>query len=361
MALRSRSPRAGRPEHPSVNRTATFVPMNGKPAEGSALLRNPMAPGIVVWLLLVIANVLTLESTAEKTVPLAVIGCVFVALFVFGRRVRVPLPKVPPRDVLLLFVAGWFVLAFEAAYFGGLPLFGQVAYNKFGLPILHHVVFSMWVVPLLAPRRAALYLAGVLLAAALMFNRQMMLLALIGYLMRAGARRVFVPMVVAASLVVLGSLRNTLHDVQEVVRQSGELVTGPLGSLLFWGYLYVLGPYMVTMGGDAGAATAIEVSDYWNTVPDWAVFTNVGFAPEWSLALFYPAVALVVVLLSRSRSFEGKAFGAIIHVMCFVTFFSNTLLSTPVIGSILVVAFLRRMQQYGRPQSRPEPVPERSA
>jgi hypothetical protein len=258
---------------------------------------------------------------------------------------------VPERDVQLLLAAGLWVLLLEAAYFGGLPIFGQVKYNEFGFPVLHHIVFAMWAAPVLAPRRSGLYLGVALLAAAVMFNRQMMLLALIGYLLRSGMRNILLPMLIIGAMVVLGSMRNELHDVQENVVQGGEFVSGPLGGVLFWGYLYVLGPYMATFGADDPDIGSVEVTAYWNTVPEWAVLTKIGVPVELSLALFYPLAGAIVLFLTRVKLFEARVFGILTHVLCFVTFFSSTLLSTPVIGSALVISFVRRIQQVREPDT----------
>lgn len=315
-------------------------------ATGSDLLRNPMAPGLAAWLLLCVAHVVSGGSSATATQLLAV-GIWFGALFLLFRRVRIPLPWVPPRDVKLIVIGGLGVLFLEMIYFGGLPLFGSVRYYEFGFPFLHHIVFALWVVPLLAPRRNALYLGLVLVAGAAMFNRQIMLLALAGFLLRKGMRHIGVPLLVAAAVVGLGSLRNRLYGIDEVVllpNGAGPSL-GALGSLLFWAYLYIVGPYDVTFGSGGSETGIIFTGAYWNTVPDWAVLTNFGAPTAVSLAAFYTIIAGLVIVLTRLRLYEARLFGALIHTMSFMAFFSSALISTPVLGSLLVVAFVHRIQQ----------------
>jgi len=322
-------------------------------AFGSPVLRNPMTPGLLTWVLLFAAHLLGGDISSPLTFVLAGTGLVFLALFVVLRRAPVPLPWVPEREVQLFLLAALGIFALEAVYARGLPVLGSAEYTEFGLPVLHHVVFSLWVLPLIAPRRPALYLAAALGVGIAMFSRQLIILAVISYLMRVSLRNVGFMLVVGVGVVALGSLRNTVLGVEEVVGQAGELVGGPLGHLLFWVYLYLLGPYSVSFG-NAGLDTGpVEVANYWNTLPDWYLLTRVGLPAELALVAFYSVVALMVVLLTRLRSFEARMFGTCMHLLCYMTFFSNTLLSTPVIGTFLVIIFIHRGQQIARPQSQP--------
>jgi hypothetical protein len=321
-------------------------------ATGSHLLRNPMAPGLAAWLLLCVAHVIS-GGNAGTSKALFAVGVWFGALFYVFRHVRIPLPWVAPRDIKLISLLALWVLLLEMIYFGGLPLFGTVRYYEFGFPFLHHIVFALWVVPLLAPRRNALYLCLVLVAGAAIFNRQIMLLALAGFLLRKGLRHIGVPLGVGAAVVALGSLRNRVYGIEEIVLVPSDAGGGLgfIGSLLFWAYLYVVGPYDVTFGTGGSATGIVLTSAYWSTVPDWAVLTNFGVPTAVSLAAFYSIIAGLVILLTRLRLYEARLFGALIHTMSFMAFFSSALISTPVIGSLLVVAFVHRIQQLREPDA----------
>lgn len=320
-------------------------------ATGSELLRNPMAPGLATWVLLVIAHLVSPGRSAATSVALLGVGIWFGALFWLLRGLCIPLPWVPPRDVKLIVLGGLGVLLLEVIYFGGLPLFGSVRYYEFGFPFLHHIVFALWVAPLLAPRYNGLYLGLVLLAGASMFNRQLMLMALAGFLLRKGLRHIGVPLLVGVAVVGLGSLRNRLYGIEEVVGAAGgpgggiAESLGFLGSFLFWAYLYVVGPYDVTFGSGGSETDVVFTGAYWNTVPDWTVLTHLGLPTAASLAAFYTLLAGLVIVLTRVRLYEARLFGALIHTMSFMAFFSSALLSTPIIGSMLVVAFVHRIQQ----------------
>jgi hypothetical protein len=322
------------------------VPQGGD-ATGSHLLRNPMAPGLATWLLLVVAHLVSSGRSTSTSMALLAVGIWFGALFYVLRHVRIPLPWVPPRDVKLIVLGGLGVLTLEMIYFGGLPLLGSVKYYEFGFPFLHHIVFTIWVLPLLAPRHNGLYLAVALIAGAAMFNRQLMLLAMAGFLLRKGLRHIAVPMLVGAAVVALGSLRNRLYGIDEAVTaQDGVLGgLGFLGSFLFWAYLYVVGPYDVTFGSGGSETDFVFTGAYWNTVPDWTVLTHLGLPTAVALGAFYTLIAGLVIVLTRTRLYEARLFGTLIHMMSFLAFFSSALLSTPVIGSLLVVAFIRRIQQ----------------
>lgn len=306
--------------------------------------RNPLMPGLVTWLLLMIGYWAAGSSGSSDGAMLLAIGGMFAVLFFLGRYAPVRLPQVPERDGILLLAIGLGAFVLEAGYFG-LPILGQVNYTEFGFPVVHHVVFTLWTAPLLARRRPFVHLLVALGVGAMIFNRQMMLLSMIAYLMRVGSRGFFAPIVVGVAVVALGSLRNQLLGVEEVVRQDGQFLSGPLGGLLFWGFLYSAGPYSATFGAATGVEGPINLADYWNTVPEWAVLAKIGFPLGLSLAVFYPLLAVLVAVLTRARSYEAQIFGILIHVLSYMTFFSATLLSTPLIGCFLVIVAIRRMQQ----------------
>lgn len=325
------------------------VPSQGV-GSGSHVLRNPMSPGLLTWLLLLIAHAAPGRSPTA-TYALIAVGAWFSFLYWIFRQVRIPLPWAPERDSRLIVAAGLMLLLLEATYFGGLPIFGSVQYNKFGFPVLHHVVFTIWVVPLLAPRRSFVYLLIALAVGAAMFNRQMMLLALAGFLLRSGLRQIWLPVLVVISLVALGSLRNQLIGIEEVVLPGSPNIGGWAGQLFFWSYLYVIGPYESTFGSGLAIDHLIPISEYWNTVPDWVLFEQMGLATGVSLGLFYTIVALATVVLTRIRIHEARLLGSLIHVMAFLTFFSSALISTPILGSFLVLSTVRRIQQMRLPST----------
>jgi hypothetical protein len=106
-----------------------------------------------------------------------------------------------------------------------------------------------------------------------------------------------------------------------------------------------VGPYSVSLGAQAYLGTFLDVSLYWNTVPEWAVLRFVGVSVPASLPLFYLLMAGLVVFLTRLRLFEARLFGVLLHCLSLITFFSSTILQTPIIGTFLIVAAIRRGQQ----------------
>lgn len=330
-----------------IDRKRVAVPSLTDPEEGSHVLRNPASPALLTWFLLVSAYAIQGEFSGPLPILLACAGLLFGVLFILARPVSVPLPQVPERDVALLVCASLTALTIEATYFG-LPILGGVAYNEFGFPIVHHITATIWIAPLLAPRHNRVYLGLALAVGAVLLNRQLMLLALIGYLMRRGIRGVILPVILMLSLVALGSIRNQMLSVEAAVDANDQLLGGALSELLFWTYLYVLGPYHATFGV-LPSRSPIDIEAHWNTVPEWAVFSSLGFPLGISLIAFYLILAATVVLLTRLRVYEARIFGLLLHVLAFVTFFSSTILSTPIIGSWLIIVFLRRAQQLGKP------------
>jgi hypothetical protein len=139
-------------DNPPIGESEVLAVVDGSAGQGSKLLRNPMMPALITWSLLCVAHVLIPMPADSATWSLVSSGIIFVIAYGVMRRVRIPLPWVPERDVKLLVAAAYLVLLLEAFYFG-LPITGGVAYSEFGFPILHHIVFSIWVAPLLAPRR----------------------------------------------------------------------------------------------------------------------------------------------------------------------------------------------------------------
>jgi hypothetical protein len=312
--------------------------------QGSKLLRNPMMPALITWSLLCVAHVLVPMPSDSATQSLLASGIIFVIAYVVMRGVRIPLPWIPERDVKLLVAAAYLVLLLEAFYFG-LPITGGVDYNKFGFPILHHIVFSIWVAPLLAPRHHLFYLGAALLVGVLLLHRQVMVLAVACYFMRCGVRNVAMPILVVVALALLGTLRNYLLGVNIAAGMASDAPVGMLAEFAFWGYLYTVGPYNASLGSQGDLGTFLDVGAYWNTVPEWAVLGSVGVPVEASLALFYLLMAGLAIFLTRLRLFEARMFGVLLHCLSLITFFSSTIIQTPIIGTFLIVVAIRRGQQ----------------
>jgi hypothetical protein len=331
-------------DNPPIGESEVLAVVDGSAGQGSKLLRNPMMPALITWSLLCVAHVLIPMPADSATWSLVSSGIIFVIAYGVMRRVRIPLPWVPERDVKLLVAAAYLVLLLEAFYFG-LPITGGVAYSEFGFPILHHIVFSIWVAPLLAPRRHLFYLGAALLVGVVLLHRQVMVLAVACYLMRCGVRNVVVPILVVVALALLGTLRNYLLGVSIAAGMASDAPVGMLAEFAFWGYLYTVGPYSVSLGAQAYLGTFLDVSLYWNTVPEWAVLRFVGVSVPASLPLFYLLMAGLVVFLTRLRLFEARLFGVLLHCLSLITFFSSTILQTPIIGTFLIVAAIRRGQQ----------------
>lgn len=327
-----------------IGEAEVLAVVDGSAGQGSKLLRNPMMPALITWALLCVAHVLIPVPADSASWSLISSGIIFVLAYAVLRRVRIPLPWVPELDVQVLVAAAYLVLLLEVSYFG-LPITGDVSYSKFGFPILHHIVFSIWVAPLIAPRRNLLYLGAALLVGVLLLHRQVMVLALAGYLMRCGVKNVLMPISMLVALALLGTLRNYLLGVNIAAGMGADAPVGMLAEFAFWGYLYTVGPYSVSLGQHVDIGTFLDVGAYWNTVPEWAVLRFIGVPVPASLPLFYLLLAGLVVFMTRVRLFEARLFGVLLHCLALITFFSSTILQTSMIGTFLIVAAIRRGQQ----------------
>lgn len=321
--------------------------LTGLARTGSASIRNPMMSACATWGLLLLAHLLSVDRDIGTSLALALTGALFISGYAVCRRVLVPALPIPDRDIFLLVCVSLTVFAVEAIHFG-LPLLGGARYDKFGFPVAHHLVWQIWLAPLLARRRNTVYLIVALSVGMLLFNRQLMLLATIGYLLRMGVRGLGLPFVgLILGLAAIGVFRTASLGIS--LMSYGGLDGLPLAGVGFLILLYVLGPYYSSFGMSGSADAFSSFQAYWNTMPEWMIFTKVGIPAELSLGLFYTAVALAVVVLTRCKLYELRLLGILIHVLAFMTFFSNVLLSTPLIAAFLVLAFIRRTQGLVRP------------
>lgn len=308
----------------------------------AAALQHPAAPAALTATLLVAGYVVTVMMGQQSAWPPASLSAI--VLFVLalaratGNRRTPPVPTLSRAPAVLLRAICLTATAAEMIHFG-VPLFGGVPYNEFGWPVVHHLAAGYWVLVLFGRNRKVLDLGISLAIAALLFNRQMALFAVLAYLMttRMSARQLMVAGMAAIGLAMaLGSLRNRALDVD--VSALADTIDLPYVSSLFFLYLYLTGPLYVGLGLQSDLWES-QLSTYWNTVPEWAIFSdNFPSVPSaTSFALFYGLAAILSMAMRRSASWPVRCFGWLIHCYAFFAFFSGVLISTPIIANLLSV------------------------
>lgn len=308
--------------------------------DAGRLLSHPAAPASLTAGLLTLGYAIgAAASMLPPMPPMSVIGIALMAVAMLALLPSdpQPFPTLDERAIGLLRLACVSAAALELVWFG-IPLLGHVPYNEFGWPVVHHLAVAPWMLVLFGRQRKLLDLAISLVIAALLFNRQMGMFAVLAYLIttRLPLRRlVLIGAATIALMVFIGGLRNRSLDVDisSVESLSGLSFAGPF----FFLYLYLLGPLHVAMGIESEAWDSLGA--YWNTIPEWATLsTRFGVAPELSFAVFFGSVALTGLALRRSSSWHLRILGSLIHVYSFFCFFSSVLLSTPIVANYLEAA-----------------------
>lgn len=332
--------------------SSTAVPSDTPSRSVSSALQQAALPSLITAFLLSAGYAVLAALGEQPAAPpgsLWAIILVCVALFYWTHKKRFVVPLLTERATTFLRALSILAVAIELAYFG-VPLIGSIPYNEFGWPVVHHVAVMQWLLILFGKRRKRMDLGISLFISAILFNRQMALFSILAYLMTVpmNKKRILVAGIVAATFVMLlGALRNQVLDVDT----SGieDVVSLPMSGSLFFIYLYLTGPIHSGLGLSS-TLWDTQLGIYWNTVPEWALFSSrLNVSPELSFALFYGTCALLAQRLRNARTWELRCLGTLIHVYTFFSFFSNVLLSTPIIAGFLLVITARRLYPTRKP------------
>lgn len=155
-------------------------------------------------------------------------------------------PKLPFGFLLSLIIVGASLLEFSLF---GVPLFGDVLYVEFGLPLIHHIAVSSWLLVFVASqarRRPAGWLLHVFAMAnpILMLNRDTLLLTLfcqlaLAIMQRRIRGRLFWPILagILALFGVIGELRSP--NVIEAIDIPFAVDASALPALALWPLIYI--------------------------------------------------------------------------------------------------------------------------
>lgn len=302
-------------------------------------IAHPASPAFLAALLLVAGTLVTYAtgtSIDDYVSGLAYVGAAVGLMLMIPTR-RLGPPVLSARAQVVLRVSSLSALAVELAYFG-VPLLGGVAYNEFGWPVIHHLAAAYWLLILFGTRHRMLDFLVTIAIASLLFNRQMALFATLALFMTRPmntGRFLSFGLLAVAAMAALGALRNSTLGV-DTSALDGDV---PLSSPLFFIYLYLTGPLNAAFGSNAAWDT--QLASYWNTLPEWFLFSKVlGLAPAASFAIFYTSAALLSAVCRRASDWRVKAFGWLIHIYAFFSFFSNVLIGTPIIASFAIIAMV---------------------
>jgi hypothetical protein len=300
-----------------------------------------LIPAIVAVALLAMGAAVAGVALPASRSDAWLLGALLIGLLLLYRATRrfvLLVPEIPEEAIAILAIGSGLALAVELAMFG-VPLFGQVAYDEFGFPGLHHLAVAQWILPLFARRNRAWYLAYALLAAVLLFSRQMALHALIAYLIatRFNPRQFLAIVVIGfASIFALGYYRNLVigADLSSDIERVLQIDTY---GVLDFVVLYMVGPYVSTLATSNTDLVRV-ISDYWNTFPEWYMFSTLtGVPPLASLVLFYALVSAIAIACNRSGSWSLQLFSMPFHIISIFCFFSHVLFTTPVIVLFLIL------------------------
>lgn len=316
------------------------------------LLRHPAMPASAAAGLLLAGYALSAvlgEFGFFPPASLIIITIFCTGMAFLGAGAKIELPKLPERAASFLRAVSLLSITTELLYFGA-PLLGSVPYNEFGWPVVHHLAVMHWLLVLFATKKKNLDLCISLGIAVVLFNRQMALFAILSYLLTTSlpTKRLLVSgLIVATSLLLLGVLRNRTLEV-DTSAAVGEGLAAPVSGALFFIYLYLTGPLYSALELSSDLWDN-QLSAFWNTVPEWAQLSaSTDIPPALSFMLFYGLCALVALGLRRSRSWELRCLGTLIHVYSFFSFFSGVLLSTPIIANFLAVSMAGAMYPQRR-------------
>ena len=257
-------------------------------------------------------------------------------LAVLFSKAKINVPTISENAILVIRTIALLCLTAELVYFG-IPLLGSIPYNEFGWPVIHHFAVTGWVLVLFGNKNKNFDLTLTLSIAILLFNRQLALYAILSYLLTSqiSKRRLVIGGLSLSILILfLGILRNfTLEVNASIVTNSVELENSPF----FFIYLYLIGPLYSSLDLSSGLWDNYLVN-FWNTLPGWMILNNLAnLSPALSYALFYSLTTLVVYILLKTKFLQIRILGSLIHVYLFFSFFSNVLISTPIIANYLII------------------------
>lgn len=302
---------------------------------------HPIAPAFVTSLLLLLGALISSFigfAGAQELLSLSILSSLLLGVLLGTRHLVLPVIKWPEPLPLLFVMAASFVLVLELLIFG-VPLLGQVSYTEFGLPILHHLVAMQWIAILFSENRRFTYLLISVVSAILIFNRQLILLSIISFLISSNIsviRSLSLGALSLASIILLGLYRSTLQGA-EISNVPFLQVSDQVFSSLFFIVLYILGPFQ-TVFSDNDPLWERFFQPYWNTVPEWALFNSAFDVNAYlSFVLFYGFFFILVIYFSKLKSKIMISFSTILHTMLFFTFFSRIVLTSSFIAIALAL------------------------
>ena len=305
------------------------------------LFKNPALPAVITSLLLlcgyIIAVMMDNQSPLPPTNLLLIVMSAITMYILFNRSAR-RIPQMSERAASCIRLLSLLCIMAEFIHFG-VPLFGSVPYNEFGWPVVHHVAVMGWVLVLFGERYRKYDFVTALVIAVMLFNRQLALFALLAYLMtsRYSFWRLGGYLLVALlSVILLGVMRNLVLGVDTAGNGMEEMYGG---ENLFFIFLYLMGPMYSTNSLDSSLWDNY-LSLYWNTIPEWALLSQATGMYSWiSFILFYGFFCSLVFFFRYSKHPKLQVFGFLIYSYIYFSFFSNVLVSTPVIANFSIILF----------------------
>ena len=327
-------------------RVKTTTPVSRKQREKNfrqinPLFKNPALPAVITSLLLlcgyIIAVMMDNQSPLPPTNLLLIVMSAITMYILFNRSAR-RIPQMSERAASCVRLLSLLCIMAEFIYFG-VPLFGSVPYNEFGWPVVHHVAVMGWVLVLFGERYRKYDFVTALVIAVMLFNRQLALFALLAYLMtsRYSFWRLGGYLLVALlSVILLGVMRNLVLGVDTAGNGMEEMYGG---ENLFFIFLYLMGPMYSTNSLDSSLWDNY-LGLYWNTIPEWALLSQATGMYSWiSFILFYGFFCSLVFFFRYSKHPKLQVFGFLIYSYIYFSFFSNVLVSTPIIANFSIILF----------------------
>lgn len=311
------------------------------PRQTNSLFKNAALPALVTSLLLLCGYILAVIIDNQPLLPpinliLIVISSIIMYIIYNSSDRRIPL--ISERAASCIRLLSLLCITAEFIHFG-VPLFGSVPYNEFGWPVIHHVAVMGWVLVLFAERYQKYDFVIVLVIAVMLFNRQLALFVLLAYLITSGYSFWKLGgyfLLTMLSVILLGMMRNQVLGVEITGSGTQNLF---FDNNLFFISLYLMGPMYSTNFLDSSLWDNY-LSLYWNTIPEWALLSHLIGLQSWiSFSLFYGFFCSLVFFFRNSRHPKLQVLGFLIFLYLYFSFFSNVLISTPVIANFSVIIF----------------------
>lgn len=305
------------------------------------LFKNPALPALITSLLLLCGYMIAVLMDNQSPLPptnLILIVMSAVTLYILFIRSALKIPQISERAAFCIRLLSLLCIMAEFIHFG-VPLFGSVPYNEFGWPVVHHIAVMGWVLVLFGERYRKYDFVTALVIAVMLFNRQLALFALLAYLMtsRFSLSRLGGYLLVALlGVTLLGVMRNLVLGVDTAGSGMEEMYGG---GNLFFVFLYLMGPMYSTNSLDSNLWDNY-LSLYWNTIPEWALLSQATGMYSWiSFILFYGFFCSLVFFFRYSKHPKLQVFGFLVYAYIYFSFFSNVLVSTPVIANFSIILF----------------------